>query len=59
MYVPINFSSIPCIFLFACGWVKIQPDQAFQVNSKSSSAADAMGNELSHRDADMYVQKYK
>lgn len=25
--------SIPCIFLlFACGWVKIQPEQAFQVN---------------------------
>lgn len=59
MYIPINFSSIPCIFLFACSWVKIQPEQAFQVNSKSFSAADAMGKELLHRDADMYVQKYK
>lgn len=41
MYIQINFSSIPCIFLFACSWVKIQPEKASQVNSKSSSAADA------------------
>lgn len=27
--------------------------------SQFSSAADAIGKELSHRDPDMYVQKYK